>query len=124
MLSNTFQRAEDLGATGCHWTQFSLLFFIHFRPNFPHFPYFSISPYVYLSYVFLLYVLSCSRTDDKDTIQLVLPVTKTTIYLLDYQTPKTVSLLFNHPILRWNFLGHPCLLPQFKVSDFPDMEHE
>ena len=44
--------------------------------------------------------------------------------LLGYQHPKTILFLFPDLILCWNPLGHSCLLPQFKVPDFPDTEHK
>ena len=44
--------------------------------------------------------------------------------LIGYQIPETVHFPFPWPILCWNLLSHPCLLPQLKVPDFPDTECE
>ena len=107
----------------CHRTRFSLLFLSIFNPTSltllttP----FSFMIIFLMSFSFMPY--SCLRTDDKNMIQLVytgLPISN----LLSYQHPETVPFLFDHPILHWNFLGRPRLLPQLKVPDFPDMEHE
>ena len=87
--------------------------------------------FIFLMFSFLM-LHSCSRQDDKDTIQLGigtgLPTPTSAVGpphdLLGYQIPETVQFPFNHLVLRWNIFGRPLMFPLFKVQDFPNMERE
>ena len=63
----------------CHRTLFSLIFSIHFDPTSLNITYPTFPSYVYLCYVSSS-MPSRSQTDDKNKIQLVLPVTEQLVY--------------------------------------------
>ena len=77
-------------------------------------------------FIFLMSILSClihaheHTTRTRSIVQLVTDK----LNLLGYRHLKTVLFLFLNPILRWNPFGCSRLLPQLKVPDFPDTEHE
>ena len=76
----TVASVNGIGVDKCHQTLFLLLFFIHFRPNFASHSLPIFSSLCLPLLCFLSLCLSCSRTDDKNTIQLVLLVTKQLVY--------------------------------------------
>ena len=105
-------------STVCHWTQFSPLFLSIFDPTSS----LSLTNILF----FLMFISLCFTTLMNRWQEHIWLVTTSHQYhnLLGYLIPETVPFLFNHPILCWDSLGHPCLLPELKVLDFPDMEHE
>ena len=86
----------------------------------------SLPPPFSSMFIFLMVILLCLiHTHEQTTRTSFIGTTSHgQLDLLGYRHPETVLFPFPNPILRQNPLSHSCLLPQLKVLDFLDTEHE